>query len=1025
MATYSARWLAALLLAMALLAASPLPARAGTAVLFNGGAVAGCTYAAASTTYTCPPFASSLDVTIASGYKVVLTGPMDFDYNQQLNMSGSAQLQVAGNLDIGGIKTSNLNITGGSLVSSGQFSMGAQVQTIVANISAASMKIGTGSDTKVTGTLTATGQIDIASHATIIGPITGGKVTTGSPVALTGNVTASVSFNLSSGSTLNGNLVSPVVSLDASPSRVNGNVTASTSLTIASASSVNGNVVAGAVVLQSSEAYITGTALVDSLKLDWHGRVQQAVTCRNGTSGSPCNCVDDQSGYKNTPSETVCVAPVNNNTVHHYQITHDGSGLTCQPENVTVKACANAACTTLYNGTAQVRLTPNSVESPAPLFSLANGSGSAYVRQTTAGAATLAIASATPTATAATTCIGGATATPCGTTFAAEGFKVSGDPRLAGESAAFTVEALKADLATPSSCVPLIANSTKPVTMRCAYRDPASNSNTLSRNVNLASNTGSGIATATLVCGSNTFNNAASASLQLKFDANGKAAGTMAYDDVGALALSAEYTAGDAYFITAASNDILVAPHHYGVDSAAAPAPGGGNAISNPAATSATGPVFTRAGTAFSVRVTALSKNNIVSTNFGRESAPARFRLTHQQVDPAPLGGYQGALSVPNVQAFADAISAGSANTTGRFVIGSLAWDEVGIMRLTAWTEQAGLYKDLGKNFLEKGTVDSPANGNIGRFIPDHFDTAITGPDTAPVMACPAAGVFPIACAGNRFIYATQPFGLTVSAMNGAGAVTKNYAGGYARAVTISARNAAGAAGTIVNPEYQPKNNAATGTAAGLPSSASAMPAATFVAGAAQGSISYDFSKNFGNALALNTISRPINVFFRAEEPANADGVTSLRGAASVEAGIAVVAGRLQVAHSYGSELLKRRVEVESQYWTGTEFLRNTADATEGTTVLTDTGVLLFGSCTKGLNAGGSCYAGLAADSTPDKLSFKDNRGRSWLRLNAPGAGRNGSVLVRVNAFPWLPSTAGVLTYGVYRSPVIYLRELY
>lgn len=1018
------------LLALLLAWLTAAPALANTPAVFNGGAVAGCTYTAASASYSCPPFASTLDVTIASGYKVVLTGPINFDYNQQLNMSGTAQLQVAGDLDIGNIKPSNLNISGGALVSSGQFKMGAQAQTIVADISAASMKIGTGSDTKVTGTLTSTGQIDLASHATIIGPITGGKITTGSPVALTGDVTASISFNLSSGSTLNGNLVAPVVTLDASPSRVNGNVTANTSLTISSASSVNGNVVAGAVKLLSSEAYITGTALVDTLDLDWHGRVYQAVTCRGGTSGSPCNCVTDGSGYANTSYKTVCTAPAAN-TVHHYQITHDGSGLTCQPETVSVKACADASCSTLYTGSAQVSLAPNTVESPAPVFSFSNGVASAYVRQTTAtlpGApATLSLvansASPAPSAGAnSTVCVGGQ-GSPCSMAFADAGFEVSAVDRKAGATQPFTVLALTASGVTPNTCVPLIANTTRTITLRCAYLDPnTNNSTTQSRNVTLSKNTSS----VALACGSGMSGMASAApgNLPLSFDQYGVATGNLMYDDVGKLALSAEYTAPGANFVTASgsSKAFLVTPDHYAIASAST------GSVSNPGASGATDAVFTSAGTPFSVQVTVLSANNVVSTNFGRETLPPRVDLTHKLVapssSPAQPSTSAGTLALPSPAVITAAIVTGATGpnpTPGKFTVANLSWDEVGIITLTATTNNAlnngSLYSNLASTLVGSGS-----SGNIGRFIPDHFDTAITTPNASPVMACPA-GVFPITCSGGRFVYAAQPFGLTVSARNAAGGLTTNYAASYARPLTITAWNAAGAAATAANknPEFLPKDNVASNTATGP----SVPTPFVFTGGNGLGNISYVFSKSFATTTAMNIVSRPINVFFRAEETSpGGDGVTSLR-AGAVEAGIAVASGRLQVAHSYGSPLLKRRVDVESQYWTGTEFLRNSADATAGTTALSAAGVLTFGNCTRNLSTGGGCYAGLAADSTPATLDFSPSKGRSYLNLAAPGAGRDGSVDVRVNAFPWLPSTVGRLNYGVYRSPVIYLREIH
>ncbi|MGK0372160.1 MAG: MSHA biogenesis protein MshQ [Glaciecola sp.] len=43
----------------------------------------------------------------------------------------------------------------------------------------------------------------------------------------------------------------------------------------------------------------------------------------------------------------------------HYRIEHDGTGLTCEAESVTIKACANAKCTLLYDQTSHLRLSPS------------------------------------------------------------------------------------------------------------------------------------------------------------------------------------------------------------------------------------------------------------------------------------------------------------------------------------------------------------------------------------------------------------------------------------------------------------------------------------------------------------------------------------------------------------------------------------------------------------------------------------------------------------------------------------------
>ena len=137
-----------------------------------------------------------------------------------------------------------------------------------------------------------------------------------------------------------------------------------------------------------------------------------------------------------------------------------------------------------------------------------------------------------------------------------------------------------------------------------------------------------------------------------------------------------------------------------------------------------------------------------------------------------------------------------------------------------------------------------------------------------------------------------------------------------------------------------------------------------------------------------------------------------------------MASGRLVVGNAYGSELLRQRVPLSAEYWTGTQFQRNLADVTQSPTVLSASNVTYSG-CTKNLAASSSngCYTGLSVYTPPATLNF--SYGASWLRLNAPGAGRNGTVQVRVNPIPWLPSTAGSITYGVFRSPLTYMREVY
>jgi len=228
---------------------------------FNGGAVAGCTIS--GVTYTCTTFAlGAADVvSIASGYTVKINAGQTFGYNNGLTMSGTAVLSITGNLDISGINPANLQVSGGTLSASGSFSVGAQAQTLTANITAASMIIGTGSVVNITGNLTSTGAIAIASNVTVIGNISGTTITTNTPDTL------------------------------------NGNITATTSFTLASGSSVSGSVIAPTVTMQSSNATIGGSVTAANVTLGYHDTVAQTIYCTGGDPSDTCSCVTNNSGY--------------------------------------------------------------------------------------------------------------------------------------------------------------------------------------------------------------------------------------------------------------------------------------------------------------------------------------------------------------------------------------------------------------------------------------------------------------------------------------------------------------------------------------------------------------------------------------------------------------------------------------------------------------------------------------------------------------------------------------------------------
>lgn len=516
-----------------LLCAAGTAARAGDTYTFAGNTVNGCTLSAK--TYTCPalPLPNWDDkVVISGGYTVTANGDVTFGYDQGLAISGGGTLKISGNLNIGEIRTSLLQVNGATLVAGKTFSMGAQVQTIVADISAATMNLGTGSQTKITGKIAATGAVNIASNTTIAGPISGTTIVTNSPVSLTGDVTATQAFTLASGSTMKGNVKAGVVNLLASGIQLTGNVTATTSLQMGSGNTITGDVVTGELTLDSSNATIIGNATVNHATLNWAGRVTETIYCAAGNTPGQCDCVTNNSGWdirKNAKSNAqgpYCEGKTG--PLDHFVISHDPTASVCAPTSVTVTACGNASCSTLYTAGTSVTLNPSGQQ----ISIGASGAATAAVTMPRVGDAQLTLVNAAGSAPP-TSCrytVGGA-ASNCAVKVGDVGFAMSvlspdnQDPKKNvffanadnRDATRLKIAALKYNTQT-DACVPLFAGTNRQIALSFAPLDPASGQ------------------AAPIVAG-----HALPKTLGIAFDPDGVATPSLSYPDVGTLQLTATY----------------------------------------------------------------------------------------------------------------------------------------------------------------------------------------------------------------------------------------------------------------------------------------------------------------------------------------------------------------------------------------------------------------------------------------------------------------------------------------------------
>jgi MSHA biogenesis protein MshQ len=343
--------------------------------------------------------------------------------------------------------------------------------------------------------------------------------------------------------------------------------------------------------------------------------------------------------------------------------------------------------------------------------------------------------------------------------------------------------------------------------------------------------------------------------------------------------------------------------------------------------------------------------DNPVAPSFAGSISLAPFLI-------APSGGNLGSISTIS------AILAAGTNT-----IANQSWSQVGAMRIYA----SGTY--LGQAIIGQSAV-------LGRFSPHHLETAVT------THGC------------GTFTYSGQPITLvTVKAMDSFSTITPNYKGAFARSVTLSDGNGSSAGNFTSN----------------------TITAASFSAGSATVSPIFTFT---------NPQTAPITLSLRAS-----DGESSSLGFSE---GTAVIrSGRLRLQNVYGSELLALPVPLESQYWNGSSYIRNQQDSCTNVPASS----IAMGNYQINLSGSPSCETQLGYASGTGVFV---NGVSKYLRLSKPGMGNNGSVDLTLNltsasgstcisatassatsaSIPWFGSNpVSKATFGIYKTPIIYMRE--
>jgi MSHA biogenesis protein MshQ len=534
------------------------------------------------------------------------------------------------------------------------------------------------------------------------------------------------------------------------------------------------------------------------------------------------------------------------------------------------------------------------------------------------------------------------------------------------------------------------------------------------------------------------------------------------YADVGRITLSLSYmnvTMGTLNFISRPA-DIRFQSIFRSADGVADLMGATGDGFKKPSPTA-----FAKAGEQFTMRLGALMADGNFAPSFGKEAVALKdvmssdltdldFELDQFAVNPLatpvlPVSDASGALDGLVQAAFAlDQGFAASSAFAGAFDA-KARWFEAGYLALTPYlsdylgTGQVGGPPKAAANTAAARIVDGTRV--VGHFYPDRFGT-----QAAAAFACPAAANCPVASTDparitfplNGAVYSTQPFAFTVipyslprDGVEQPLSLFRNLAGSAANANIsggVTYRNV-GMSAVLKPNDTTSAALGGFGVDAANPLQTSSGPA-DFPAMATNGM--YTLGSPFVWSTPTSGRSAPVTFYLRASMKEKlVTGPTTTKDivissatpasapAAQYEGGLLVLSGRLLVPNLYGSELLRLPAKLSAQYWNGSTWALSDGDS--GSMVADKVTLLGCARSFMGTTAG-SCKANAIVPVTAGAVSLVAGAGQ--LVFQSPGRGAAGSVDFSVsggNAGGWLPPTRARATFGVYKSPLIYIREAY
>lgn len=406
----------------------------------------------------------------------------------------------------------------------------------------------------------------------------------------------------------------------------------------------------------------------------------------------------------------------------------------------------------------------------------------------------------------------------------------------------------------------------------------------------------------------------------------------------------------------------------------------------NPAGSAATDAVFTRAGGNFSATVAAyrwdasMTSNGADPSNTGTASASATaaalqvggrapgfsaaMSLTPLAASQTPTTGVLGNLN--NAVLSATQFSGGAATPS------TLQYTEVGSFLLNN--------SALVSNYLGSGlnlnavvlTASGAQNNRVGRFIPAGFVLASPTVSHRVAAACSPASSF-------SYLGETFSLGFSLTARNALGSTTLNYTGAFARLdPTVAASwNLAGLSGSTLFSTAGGSPRLSLGSATG--SWANGVASGVTLGASASRNTSPDgpFSVAFGIAPVDADGAAMLSYDLDTDLPANGNDHSTL-------ASVALLDGRLRLMNAIGSSDRSLSLPLSVQAWNGTAYSTNTLD-----------------NCTRvpatAVNIGNRRQTLVASDTVVSGSAVTLVSGQGVLTLAKPAAGHRGTADVALS----------------------------